>query len=145
MRRAGCCFSSGWHSRTPFICQHSRRDSSLWLPLTHLTQLPCSLTQHHGASSTWGPNNFSSFLFIWFALAALGLLSCSCSSVCQQAEASRLYVLACGLFLPECTGVSQPCSGEEGQVVWLLQKGPLRVLLQDKLQPNSSSWPRPLN
>lgn len=109
------------------------------------TKLPCSLTQHHGASSTWGPNNFSSFLFIWFALAALGLLSCSCSSVCQQAEASRLYVLACGLFLPECTGVSQPCSGEEGQVVWLLQKGPLRVLLQDKLQPNSSSWPRPLN
>lgn len=60
------------------------------------TKLPCSLTQHHGASSTWGPNNFSSFLFIWFALAALGLLSCSCSSVCQQAEASRLYV---GLWL----------------------------------------------
>lgn len=145
MRRAGCCFSSGWHSRTPFICQHSRRDSSLWLPLTHLTQnfraASPSITEPAALGDPTTSVSFSSSgllkLHLGFFLAAVLLYA--------SKQKPPGFMLACGLFLPECTGVSQPCSGEEGQVVWLLQKGPLRVLLQDKLQPNSSSWPRPLN
>lgn len=37
-RGAGCCFSAGCHSSTPFTCQHSRGDFSLWMPLTYFPQ-----------------------------------------------------------------------------------------------------------